>query len=83
MKFLPALIYILIMVSVFAYGFKVGKMTAEKENKDKVVQATVKSKYDTEKLNKELQELRKKVREAKGEECNYVLSYPVRECLHD
>ena len=72
-----------ILVGVFAYGFKVGKMTAEKENKDKVVQTTIKSKYDTEKLNKGLQELRKKVREAKGEDCNYVLSYPVRECLHD
>lgn len=77
------IIALVILVGVFAYGFKVGKMTAEKENKDKVVQTTTKSKYDTEKLNKELQELRKKVREAKGEECNYVLSYPVRECLHD
>ena len=83
MKFLPVLISILIMVGVFAYGFKVGKMTAENEHKDKIVEHTTKTKQETEELKKQLSELKEKLKERKNEECDFVLSYPVAECLHD
>lgn len=67
---------------IFMYGFKVGKITAEKENSDKVINATSTVKDDTEELKKELSTLKKKLKEVKDEECAYVLSYPVRSrCL--
>lgn len=80
---LSALISAVILISVFVYGFKVGKITTENEQKEKVVQTTVKTKDDTEKLKKELQELKKKIREAKNEDCEYILNYHVNKCLHD
>ena len=83
MKCLPALIYILIMIGIFAYGFKVGKMTAENEQKDKIAEHTTKTKQETEELKKQLSELREKLKERKNEECDFILSYPVAECLHD
>ena len=81
---LSALISLIILVGVFAYGFKVGKITAENEQKEKVVQTTVKTKDDTEKLKKELQDTKQKLKEAKKyEECSYILNYPVRKCLQN
>lgn len=73
---------ILIAFIIFMYGFKVGKLTAEKENSDKVIDATSTVKDDTEELKKEISDLKKKLKEIKNEECAYVLSYPVRSrCL--
>ena len=81
---LSALISAVILISVFIYGFKVGKITAENEQKDKVVQTTIKTKDDTEKLKKELQDTKQKLKEAKKyEECSYILNYPVRKCLQN
>ena len=81
---LSALISLIVLVGVFAYGFKVGKITAENEQKEKVVQTTVKTKDDTEKLKKELQDTKQKLKEAKKyEECSYILNYPVRKCLQN
>lgn len=81
---LSALISAVILIGVFAYGFKVGKMTTESKQKDKVVQTTIKIKDDTEKLKKELQDTKQKLKEAKKyEECNYILNYPVRKCLRN
>jgi|GEM_PF-6579629 len=81
---LSALISAVILISVFIYGFKVGKITAENEQKEKVVQTTVKTKDDTEKLKKELQDTKQKLKEAKKyEECSYILNYPVRKCLQN
>lgn len=75
-------ISLLLAFIIFMYGFKVGKLTAEKDNTDKVVKATVNVKDDTEGLKKEIDDLKKKLREVKNEECAYVLSYPVRSrCL--
>lgn len=69
---------------IFIYGFRVGKMTVEKLNNDKVVYATANIKDDTVELKKELLDLRKKLREVKNEECNYILSYPVKSrCLQN
>lgn len=81
---LSALISAVILISVFIYGFKVGKITAENEQKEKVVQTTVKTKDNTEKLKKELQDTKQKLKEAKKyEECSYILNYPVRKCLQN
>lgn len=81
---LSALISAVILIGVFIYGFKVGKITAENEQKEKVVQTTVKTKDDTEKLKKELQNTKQKLKEAKKyEECSYILNYPVRKCLQN
>jgi len=81
---LSALISLIVLVGVFAYGFKVGKITAENEQKEKVVQTTIKTKDDTEKLKKELQDTKQKLKEAKKyEECSYILNYPVRKCLQN
>ncbi len=81
---LSALISVVILISVFIYGFKVGKITAENEHKEKVVQTTIKTKDDTEKLKKELQDTKQKLKEAKKyEECSYILNYPVRKCLQN
>lgn len=81
---ISALISSIVLIGVFAYGFKVGKMTAESKQKDKVVQTTIKTKDDTEKLKKELETTKQKLKEAKKyEECNYILNYPVRKCLHN
>ena len=81
---LSALISAIILIGTFAYGFKVGKITAENEQKEKVVQTTVKTKDDTEKLKKELQNTKQKLKEAKKyEECSYILNYPVRKCLQN
>lgn len=81
---LSALISAVILISVFIYGFKIGKITAENEQKDKVVQTTIKIKDDTEKLKKELQDTKQKLKEAKKyEECSYILNYPVRKCLQN
>lgn len=81
---LSALISAVILISVFIYGFKVGKITAENEQKEKVVQTTIKTKDDTEKLKKELQDTKQKLKEAKKyEECSYILNYPVRKCLQN
>lgn len=81
---LSALTSAVILISVFIYGFKVGKITAENEQKEKVVQTTVKTKDDTEKLKKELQDTKQKLKEAKKyEECSYILNYPVRKCLQN
>lgn len=81
---LSALISAVILISVFIYGFKLGKITAENEQKEKVVQTTVKTKDDTEKLKKELQDTKQKLKEAKKyEECSYILNYPVRKCLQN
>lgn len=83
MKYICSMgISLLLAFIIFMYGFKVGKLTAEKDNTDKVVKATVNVKDDTEGLKKEIDELKKKLREVKNEECAYVLSYPVRSrCL--
>ena len=81
---LSALISVIILIGTFAYGFKVGKMTAESKQKDKVVQTTIKTKDNTEKLKKELQDTKQKLKEAKKyEECSYILNYPVRKCLQN
>lgn len=81
---LSALISAVILISVFICGFKVGKITAENEQKEKVVQTTVKTKDNTEKLKKELQDTKQKLKEAKKyEECSYILNYPVRKCLQN
>lgn len=81
---LSALILVVILISVFIYGFKIGKITAENEHKEKVVQTTIKTKDDTEKLKKELQDTKQKLKEAKKyEECSYILNYPVRKCLQN
>lgn len=81
---LSALISAVILISVFIYGFKVGKITAENEHKEKVIQTTVKTKDDTEKIKKELQDTKQKLKEAKKyEECSYILNYPVRKCLQN
>ena len=81
---LSALISLIVLAGVFAYGFKVGKMTAESKQKDKVVQTTIKTKDNTEKLKKELQDIKQKLKEAKKyEECSYILNYPVRKCLQN
>ena len=75
-------ISLFIVFIVFMYGFKVGKITAEKENVDKVVNVTSKVKDDTVELKKEVDDLKKKLREVKNEECAYSLSYHVRtRCL--
>lgn len=75
-------ISLLLAFIIFMYGFKVGKITAEKENSDKVIKATSNIKDDTVELKKELYELKKKLKEVKNEECAYILSYPVRSrCL--
>lgn len=81
---ISALISSIVLIGVFAYGFKVGKMTAESKQKDKVVQTTIKTKDNTEKLKKELQDTKQKLKEAKKyEECSYILNYPVRKCLQN
>ena len=75
-------ISLLIAFIIFMCGFKVGKITAEKENSDKVTNATSTVKNDTEELKKDISTLKKKIKEVKDEECAYVLSYPVRSrCL--
>lgn len=74
----------LILIGTFAYGVKVGKMTAESKQKDRVVHTTIKTKDDTERLKKELETIKQKLKEAKKyEECNYILTYPVNKCLHN
>lgn len=81
---LSALISAIILIGTFAYGFKVGKITAESKQKEKVVQTTIKIKDNTEELKKELETTKQKLKEAKRyEECNYILSYPVRKCLRN
>lgn len=73
-----------IIIGVYAYGYKTGKMSAESKQKDKVIQTTIKTKDDTERLNNELQDLKQKLKEAKKyEECGYILNYPVYKCLHN
>ena len=73
-----------IAIGSYLYGYRAGKMSAESKQKDKVVQTTIKTKDDTERLNNELQDLKQKLKEAKKyEECGYILNYPVYKCLHN
>lgn len=83
MKYVFSILITIVMAFIiFMYGFKVGKLTAEKDNVDKVIDATVNVKDDTIGLKKEISDLKKKLKEVKNEECAYVLSYPVRSrCL--
>ncbi len=76
------IVSLFIAFMIFIYGFKIGKMTVEKINNDKVVEVTSKSKEETQKLKNEVSELRNKLREKKNEECTFILSYPVKQrCL--
>ena len=73
-----------IAIGSYLYGYRAGETAVQNAQKEKVVQTTVKIKDDTERLNKELETLKQKLKEAKKyEECSYILNYPVNKCLHD
>lgn len=67
---------------IFFYGFKLGRIVEQKHNNDKIVSATSNTKEETQRIKKEVEELRKKLKEKKIEECSFILNYNVKsKCL--